>query len=152
MKEILHHLILDSYSITVWSQEKPVNWSSAPRNVHFKSSLTQYLISAWGDNSLTTTLGENKLFVNNNDDCYSFPVKDQRMCKMCERSLHSTHEEADSTMVFHLDSVINPANVVIRTSDTDAFVIALGCMVSVSSDIKVAFVFSLVNWNYFRKL
>ena len=70
------------------------------------------------------------------------------MCKKCEKSLYSTHEEADSSMIFHLNSVINPPNVVIRTSDTDVLVIALGCMGSVSSDIKVPF----VSWYYFRKL
>ena len=38
---------------------------------------------------------------------YSFTVEDQGMCKMCKRSL-SMHEEADSRMIFHLYSVINP--------------------------------------------
>ena len=121
------------------------NRLSVPRNVHFKSSLKQYLISAWDNNSLATTRGEKKLLVNSDDDCYSFPVKDQRMRKMYERSLHSTHEEANSRMIFHLNSVINPANVVIRTSNTYVLVIALEWMCSMNSDIKVLFVFSLVN-------
>ena len=121
------------------------NRLSVLRNVHFKSSLIQYLISAWGNNSLATTRGEKKLLVNSHDDCYSFPVKDQRMCKMCERSLHSTHEEANSRMIFHLNSVINPVNVLIQTSDTYVLVIALGWMCSMNSDIEVVFVFSLVN-------
>ena len=56
----------------------------------------QYLISAWDDNSLVITLGESKLFVNNNNDCYSFTVKDERTRKMCEKSLYLTHEEAES--------------------------------------------------------
>ena len=90
--------------------------------------------------------------MNNNNNCYSFPVKDQRMYKICKRSLHSTKDEADSRMIFYLYSVTNPANVVIRTSDTYDFVIALWCMGSMSSDIKVPFVFSLVNRYYFRKL
>ena len=68
------------------------------------------------------------------------------------RSLYSTHGEADSRMMFHLNPVINSSNVVIRTSDTDVLVIALGCMGSMSSDIKVPFVFSLVTRYYFRKL
>ena len=41
--------------------------------------------------------------------------------------LFSTHEEADSQMFFHLKNVNVPSNVVIRTADTDCFVIALGC-------------------------
>ena len=41
--------------------------------------------------------------------------------------MFSTHEEADSRMLFHLSSVQSPANVVIRTIDTDVLIIALGC-------------------------
>ena len=52
------------------------------------------------------------------------------------------HEEADSRMIFHLNSVANPADVVIRASDTDVLVIALWCIGSMSSDIKVPFLFS----------
>ena len=36
-------------------------------------------------NSLATILGEKKLSVNNNNDCYSFKLKDERMCKMYKR-------------------------------------------------------------------
>ena len=43
------------------------------------------------------------------------------MCKMCERSLCSPHEEAGSRMTFPLYSEINPENVLIRTSDTNVF-------------------------------
>ena len=90
--------------------------------------------------------------MNNNNDCDFFSVKEERMCKMCERSLHLMHEDADSRMIFYLNSVTNPSNVVIQTSYTDVLVIALGGMGSMSSDIKVPFVFSLVNWYYFCKL
>ena len=75
----------NSCNIIGSSQKRPDNWLAALSNDHFKSSLIQYLISAWDDDSLATTLGEKKLFVNNNYDCYSFTVKDERMCKMCER-------------------------------------------------------------------
>ena len=65
-----------SYSVTGLSQRRPGNWLAALLSDHFKNSLIQYLISAWDDNSLATTRGEKKLFVNNNNDCYSFTVKD----------------------------------------------------------------------------
>ena len=53
--------------------------------------------------------------------------------------------KADSR-VFHLISVTNPANFIIRTLNTDVLVIELGCPGSMSSDIKVPFAFSVVNW------
>ena len=45
---------LDSYSITGSSQKRPGNWLADLCNDHFKSSLMQYLISAWDDNSRGT--------------------------------------------------------------------------------------------------
>ena len=67
----------DSYNITGSSQKKPGIWLAVFHYDHFKRSLIQYLISAWDDNSLATTIGEKKLFVNNNNDCY--PLRYQRM-------------------------------------------------------------------------
>ena len=43
-------------------------------------------------------------------------------------NLHSTHEEADNRMFFHLSSIDPPSNVIVRTADTDCLVIALGCL------------------------
>ena len=74
------------------------------------------------------------------------------MYKMYKRGLCSPHKETDSRMIFHLNSVTNPTNVVIQTSDSNGLVITLGCMGSMSSDIKVPFVFSFVKWYYFCKL
>ena len=45
---------LDSYNITGSSQKRPRNWLADLCNDHFKSSLMQYLISAWDDNSRGT--------------------------------------------------------------------------------------------------
>ena len=39
-------------------KKRPSNWLSALHNDHFKSSLTQYLVSTLDDNSLATTTGE----------------------------------------------------------------------------------------------
>ena len=45
---------LDSYNITGSSQKRPGNWLADLCNDHFKSSLIQYLISAWDNNSRGT--------------------------------------------------------------------------------------------------
>ena len=55
-------------------------------------------------------------------------------------------------MTFHLNSVTNPAKVVIRTSDNDILAIKLSYMGRMSSEIKVPFVFCLVNWYYFYQI
>ena len=51
-------------------------------------------------------------------------------CVKCAKgSLYLTHKEPDSRMTFHLNSITNPAKVVIWTSDTDVFPIALDCII-----------------------
>ena len=42
-------------------------------------------------------------------------------------SMCSTHEKADSKMSYHSASVPAPANIVVRTSDNDCLVFAIGC-------------------------
>ena len=42
--------------------------------------------------------------------------------------LYSTHEEADSKMIFNLTSIEKNSDVVIRIADTDVLIIALGCI------------------------
>ena len=96
-------------------QKRPRNWLADLRNDHFNSSLIHYLIFTLDNKSPATTLNEKKLLVNNNNDYNSLTVKDQLMCKMCKRSLYLMHREADSRIIFCLNSVANSAKVVIQT-------------------------------------
>ena len=68
------------------------------------------------------------LFANHNDLCYKFYVQNGKVCCEEVQALYCSHEEADNRMFFHLTYVQAPSNVVIRTADTDCFVISLGCM------------------------
>ena len=44
-------------------------------------------------------------------------------CEKCtKKSLDLTHEEADLRIIFHLNLLTNPANVVIRTSNADFWI------------------------------
>ena len=47
---------------------------------------------------------------------------------MIKSHLCSTHEEVDSEIIFHVTSIEENSNVVIRTADTDVLIIALGCI------------------------
>ena len=126
-----------AYYIAGPEQKRPSNWLAALRNDQFKESLVDFLVISWDDKSQTTTLGVKKVFVNCKDNCYYFKVQDGKMMKMEETTLHSTHEEADSRMIFHLSSVVGPANVVVRTSDTYVLIFALGCMANINPEVKV---------------
>ena len=88
-----------SCSITWSSQKQPSSWLAALCNMSIFKAL-------WYSNTSGTTVGEKKLFVNNNNELFLHSRR-SGMCKMCKRSL-SMHEETDSRMIFHLYSVINP--------------------------------------------
>ena len=54
--------------------------------------------------------------------------------------LYSTHDEADSRILFHLNwcsSMHGASNVVIRASDTDILIIVLGCFTLLAGDINI---------------
>ena len=55
-----------------------------------------------------------------------FSAKDGIMSREIVLDLYSTHEEADCRMFFHLKYITAPKKVVIRTTDTDCLIIALG--------------------------
>ena len=67
-----------------------------------------------------------------------------------EDSLFSTHEEADTRIIGHLKSITTPANVVIRTSDTDVFIIAIGNMSKIHSEVTTYLEVGLVSKNTLR--
>ena len=101
-----------SYHIVGAAQKRPTNSS-------FKTSLVEFLVSTWS-NSDNVSLFEGKIiFSNCGNICYKFmPILD-KVVRTEERSLLCTHEKADSRIFFHILSLENQSNVVIRTADTD---------------------------------
>ena len=59
---------------------------------------------------------------------YLFEVSNGKMVKMIQLHLYSTHEEAESKMIFHVTSIEENSNVVRRTADADVLIIALCCI------------------------
>jgi len=64
-------------------------------------------------------------------------VVDGRVVKQVEATLGNNHEEADSRMFYHLANIPTPNNVVVRTSDTDCLIIALGCYQLFDQSLKI---------------
>ena len=77
------------------------------------------------------------MFANVGDTCYCFKSILGKVLRSEEPRLFCTHEEADSRMFFHAASVPPPATIVIRTSDTDCLVIAVGCRSKIDSSVKL---------------
>ena len=68
------------------------------------------------------------LYANCGDICYSYKVVDGQVIRRIEPLLFSTHEEADSRMLFHLTSTDTSGEVVIRTNDNDVLIVCWDAM------------------------
>eukprot|EP00794_Sanderia_malayensis_P015514 gene15514-17096_t len=126
-----------SYNITGPMQKRPGNWFSAMRNSTFKTSLLSFPIDAWASKENASLFKGKILFANNEDKCFKFSAVFDNVIRCEAEDLFCTHEEADSRIFFHLNSLPTPCNAVIRTSDTDCLIIGLGCRSFIQSDIKI---------------
>ena len=102
------------------------------KNTSFKISLNKYLVEYWNDNSLVDLIGEKTLYVNCCDTCYKYQVVLNCVVLSDEARLYSSHEEGESRMFFHVSclaenySSTSDVNVVVRSTDTDGLIIAVG--------------------------
>ena len=54
-----------------------------------------------------------------------------------EQENYCNHEEADSRMFYHVSLVATPSKVVMRTNDTDALVVLMGCKQFYDTSLKL---------------
>ena len=112
------------YQIQGPEQKRPSNWLLALRNPFFKEALISFLVASWKQEQFAAIIGRKVIYANN-DRCFKFFGDCYVMFREEEPELYCTHEEADTRMFFYLTSINHPANVVIRTADTDCLIIAL---------------------------
>ena len=115
-----------NYQVTGLGQDTPSNWLEALRNDNFKVSLNKFLVDILENDG--GILKEKKLCVTDGNVCYLSEVSNGKLVRMIKSHLYSTHEEVDSEIIFHVTSIEENSNVVIRTADTDVLIIALGCI------------------------
>lgn len=113
------------FKIVGEKQLRPNDFIKAMRNNNFKRELVAFLLKSWSDNSVVGFFGDKVLYVTNDQSCFSFRANNGKIEMKEEASMRSVHEEADSLMISHLQSIPCPSNVVIRTCDTDVLAIAL---------------------------
>ena len=89
----------------------------------------------WKDNSLAPFFNGKVLITNSKDTCYKFEAQDDKaFCT--EQENYCNNEEADSRMLYHVSLVTAPSNAM-RTNDTDALVIAMGCKQFCGTSMKL---------------
>ena len=116
-----------AYQITGSEGKHPSNWRQALKGDQFKEALVTFLVDYLENNNSARILGSKKLIVNNGDTCYYFISQEDRMVKSEEVAYYAKHEEADTRMIYHIRELPSGTNFVVRTADTDVFVIALRC-------------------------
>ena len=65
------------------------------------------------------------MYVNDGGICYCFGEENGQVTRTLIPELTSSHEEADSKMIYHLTILEENSKVIIRISDTDVLVITL---------------------------
>ena len=129
----------DKENITTGPEQKrPRNWLNTLHNSSFKPTLVAFLIRYWANDHLHFFIGQKKLCVTCENDCYLFKANDNCVHTTKCANLHSIHQEADSKMLFHVASIPSPATIVIRSVDTDVLVIALACLSTIDPRKKVS--------------
>ena len=127
----------DTYVIAGAAQKRPTNFTAALRNNQFKDSLVKFVVTSWEDKSNADIFNGKQIYATYDDKCYLFKVIDGEVVKEEDRSLSSSHEEADSRMLFHCKNLQGSKNVVVRTNDTDVLIIFLGNMEKLNPDLKI---------------
>ena len=90
-----------------------------PSSKHWSSSwLTAGNMTSWQPYKV--------LYANSENVCYRYSVEG-KVHRAIEENLCCDHEEADSRIFRHVVNTPARSNIVVRTSDTDCLIIALGC-------------------------
>ena len=118
----------DLFTITGPTQTQPSDWEAALEMDSFKTSFAEFLVSYWENDEFFPSFENKQLFVNCEDRCFKFFAEGNCVLKAEIEELFSTHEEADSRMLFHVYYIPTPSEIVIRTVDTDVLIIAFGVM------------------------
>lgn len=125
------------FTISGPNQIRPSDFLKALRSDNFKKQLVNFFASHFDNDCFSDVIGDKTVRMTVESKCFVFTATEGRVLKELDERLSSTHEEADSKMITHLASITGPANVVIRTSDTDVLVVALGNIDKIKSGVKV---------------
>ena len=115
-----------NYQISGPAQTGPSKFKDALRNDAFKDSLIAFLVNSWKDNFFADIISDKLIYVTYREKCFCFSSSEGNVYKNEVDSPNSSHKEADSRIFFHLHSMSDNSNVVIRSNDADVLVIVIG--------------------------
>ena len=98
--------------------------------------MIEFFVKSWKDDSLAPFFNEKVLITNIKDVCYKFEPQDDKVFST-ELKNYCHQEKADSRIFCHVWLVATPSNVVMRTNNADALVIAMGCKQFYDTSLKL---------------
>ena len=127
----------ESFHISGPHQKRPNDWKEHLRNPSFKTAFINFLVEIWKEDDFKYILNDKVLYINSGNICYKFYTENGKWTRSIVDALYNEHEEADSRIIYHLCALPSPNQVVIRASDTDVLIIALGCFQHLKPDVLV---------------
>ncbi|CAG9834603.1 unnamed protein product [Diabrotica balteata] len=123
-----HEASLIDYTISGPEQVRPSDFSKELKNTKFKEALVDFFTKHWSSEEMKSFLGNRQIFINFRT-CQSYQIVDDKIQSSVVESLCCTsHEEADTKIVYHACNITEQSNIVIRASDTDILIIMIGNM------------------------
>jgi len=125
------------YVISGPDQARTHDFAKELRNDRFKEALVRFLISHWQSNDVAAFIG-NKTISLNFINCYSFSVVNGNVVKTEKLDFFcSSHEEADTKIIYHASKINSGSTVVVKCSDTDIVIIMLGNLHKIKAKIYI---------------
>lgn len=120
-------------------QPVPRQWKKFLSNGENKEEIMKFLFTHWS--SLDRSHFSNKsVYLTHERKCHQFVLSTDGVVVREVESLESDHEEADTRLIAHCyhAALLSYGNVVIRSPDTDVFVIALSAIHQFTADVFFA--------------
>ncbi|GFW07967.1 hypothetical protein TNCV_3920991 [Trichonephila clavipes] len=124
-----HEASLIDYIISGPDQVRPSDFAKELKNTKFKEALVGFFFEKhWCSEEMKSFIGNRKIHINF-QNCQSYQVVDEKIQSNINEDLCCTsHEEADTKIIYHACNVAEKSNIVIRGSDTDILIIMIGNM------------------------
>ncbi|GFY36058.1 uncharacterized protein TNCV_4844301 [Trichonephila clavipes] len=123
-----HEASLIDYIISGPDQVRPSDFAKELKNTKFKEALVGFFEKHWCSEEMKSFIGNRKIHMNFRN-CQSYQVVDEKIQSNINEDLCCTsHEEADTKIIYHACNVAEKSNIVIRGFDTDILIIMIGNM------------------------
>ena len=127
------------YHIVSAAQKRPTNWIAALRSSSFKSSLVEFLVPAWSNSDYASLFEGKNLFDNCGNICYQFMSILDKVVITEENYLLLLMKRQIAVFFFHVSSLENQSNVIIRTADTDYLITGPSYRKKLDPSLKIWF-------------